>query len=164
MGEAYHGDPGAAKPVAKTSLAAPGSPPSMTAMFALLALAALLPGFELARHEEHLVLPELHPDAQPSWFGMPITVRPHVDRRELVQFLEASNIETRLVFAGNVLRQPGFQGITHRVHGELRATDAIMERSFFIGVYPGLTEEMRAFVVSRFDEFFRSRSAARSAS
>ncbi len=105
--------------------------------------------------EEHLILPKADPKADPSWFGFPITVRDHVERNELVRHLEEVNIETRLVFGGNILKQPGFRGIRHRVVGELTETDRIMEKTFFIGVYPGLNEEMREFVVERFMSFFK---------
>ena len=109
---------------------------------------------ELGKFEEHLVFPEVPEKANPSWFSFPITVKPHIDRAKLIQFLEDVKIETRLVFSGNVLRQPGFTHIEHRIHGELKGTDAIAERTFFIGIYPGLTEEMKTFVVNRFNEFF----------
>jgi CDP-4-dehydro-6-deoxyglucose reductase, E1 len=109
----------------------------------------------LRRFEEHLILPTIPPQARPSWFGLPITVRDHIDRRELTLFLEEVNIETRLVFGGNILKQPGFQKIRRRIHGSLPGTDTIMNRTFFIGVYPGLTSEMREFVVDRFEQFFR---------
>lgn len=109
---------------------------------------------EFARHSDHLLLPRVPDKAEPSWFGFPITVAPHVDRRALVQWLEAGGIETRLVFGGNILKQPAFRDITCRVPSPLDGTDAIMARTFFIGVYPGLTPAMREYVVDRFDRFF----------
>ena len=75
-------------------------------------------------------------------------------REQLIAWLEEAKIETRLVFAGNVLKQPGFLDIPRRVHGELTGTDAIMTQTLFIGVYPGLTPEMRDFVADRIDQFF----------
>ncbi len=104
--------------------------------------------------EEHLILPTIPAKANPSWFGFPITVRQHVDRRALIRWLEEANIETRLVFGGNILKQPGFRNIPRRVHGDLSGTDAIMNRTFFIGVYPGLTHEMMEFVLERIRSFF----------
>lgn len=109
---------------------------------------------ELARHEEHLILPSVPAKADPSWFGFPITLRDHVDRRKFIAWLESFNIETRLVFGGNILKQPGFRNIPRRVHGELSGTDTIMNQTLFIGVYPGLTREMLNFVVEKIDAFF----------
>jgi CDP-6-deoxy-D-xylo-4-hexulose-3-dehydrase len=106
------------------------------------------------RHEQHLVLPKVPAPANPSWFGLPLTVREHIDRRRFVNWLEDANIETRLVFGGNILKQPGFRDIPRRVHGALAGSDAIMTRTLFIGVYPGLTEQMREFVADRVDRFF----------
>jgi CDP-6-deoxy-D-xylo-4-hexulose-3-dehydrase len=111
----------------------------------------------LARWQEHLILPTVHPKANPSWFGFPITLRAHVERRKFIAWLEEAKIETRLVFAGNVLKQPGFENIPRRVHGELTGTDEIMARTLFIGVYPGLTAPMREFVADRIDVFFEKK-------
>lgn len=110
----------------------------------------------LKAYEDRLILPKSHPRAQPSWFGFPITVREGLSRRSLVQWLEDSNIETRDVFAGNILRQPGYQGIKHRVAGDLRQSDRVMRDTFFIGVYPGISEEMLDFIVERFETYFAS--------
>jgi CDP-6-deoxy-D-xylo-4-hexulose-3-dehydrase len=104
--------------------------------------------------DDKLILPRWEEKAHPSWFGFPITVRDGVDVNALIEYLEEAKIETRKVFAGNILKQPGFKSIDHRVNGELKNTDIIMENTFFIGVYPGLTEEMREFVVNKFNEFF----------
>jgi CDP-6-deoxy-D-xylo-4-hexulose-3-dehydrase len=104
-----------------------------------------------------LSLPCWDARAEPSWFGFPITVRDGVSRRVLVQWLEDANIETRDVFAGNILRQPAYIDAPVRVHGELRNTDRVMRDTFFIGVYPGLTLPMLEFVIERFTAFFRER-------
>lgn len=111
----------------------------------------------LKAFEEHLILPTVPAKADPSWFGFPITLRPHINRRELIQWLEEVNIETRLVFGGNILKQPGFRDIPRRVPGGLAGTDEIMNQTLFIGVYPGLTQEMLEFVVERFAGFFAKR-------
>ncbi len=108
----------------------------------------------LEEWEDHLILPKIDPRANPSPFGFPITVRPGIDRTRLVQYLEDANIETRLVFGGNVIRQPGFLNIEKRIHGDLRDSDIIMRDTFFIGVYPGLTEEMVAYVLETFRNYF----------
>ncbi len=122
-----------------------------------------LPGFVAARRanwdrlraaladlEEFFVLPEPTPGAEPSWFGFVLTVRPGspFGRDRAVRFLEERRIATRLLFAGNLTRQPAFQGVPHRVAGSLANTDAIAERSFWIGVYPGLTGPMLDYMVA----------------
>ncbi len=81
-------------------------------------------------------------------------MREGLTRDELVQWLETANIETRQVFGGNILKQPGYRGIARRVHGTLAETDRIMRDTFFIGVYPGLTDDMLAFVARAFGGFF----------
>jgi CDP-6-deoxy-D-xylo-4-hexulose-3-dehydrase len=111
----------------------------------------------LKKWEEHLILPIVHPKANPSWFGCPITLKPHLERRKFIRWLEDAKIETRLVFAGNILKQPGFLDIPRRVHGQLSGTDIIMNQTLFIGVYPGLRPEMREFVAERIDAFFEKK-------
>ena len=113
---------------------------------------ALLAG--LADLEDRLILPKVHPKANPSPFGFPVTVREGIDRKALVAHLESANIETRLVFGGNILRQPGFMKIERRVHGSMCAADAVMERTLFVGVFPGLSPEAVDYVVERFHAFF----------
>lgn len=105
--------------------------------------------------QDYLILPTIEPQANPSPFGFPITVRKGIERFELVKHLEAAKIETRLVFGGNILRQPGFMNIERRVHGSLEQSDIIMNRTLFIGVYPGLTEEMIDYVIEQFTQFFQ---------
>ena len=109
----------------------------------------------LNEFEDHLILPKIDPRANPSPFGFPITVREGVERRRLVQHLEAAQIETRLVFGGNIIRQPGFLNIENRIHGDLAQSDRIMRDTFFIGVYPGLTTQMIDYVLEQFAAFFR---------
>ena len=99
--------------------------------------------------EEYYILPKIDPRANPSPFGFPITVREGLDRTVITKQLEAANIETRLVFGGNILRQPGFLHIDRRVHGTLEQSDVIMNRTFFIGVYPGLNDEMIDYVIEQ---------------
>ena len=96
------------------------------------------------------------PRAEPSWFGFAMTLRPHVERAKLVRYLEERMIETRLLFGGNILRQPGYRTINHRIHGELKETDRIAERTFFIGVYPGLMPAMRDFVLESLFGYFKT--------
>jgi CDP-6-deoxy-D-xylo-4-hexulose-3-dehydrase len=110
----------------------------------------------LQAYSDRLILPRLDPRADPSWFALPITVQGGITRRELVHWLEHANIETREVFGGNILKQPGYLGIPMRQAGSLEQTDRIMRDTFFIGVYPGLTDEMIAYVLETFAGFFAS--------
>ncbi|WP_020620717.1 lipopolysaccharide biosynthesis protein RfbH [Paenibacillus daejeonensis] len=97
-----------------------------------------------------LVLPETHPEATPSPFGFPITVRDNspMTRDEIVQALESNKIGTRLLFAGNLLKQPAYKHIKHRIVGDLSQTDRIMKHTFWIGVHPGITRDMLDYMVS----------------
>jgi len=94
--------------------------------------------------EEFLILPQATPGSDPSWFGFPITLRENapVSRHEMVTYLEQERVGTRLLFAGNLTRQPYMQGRNYRVSGELANTDMVMERTFWIGVQPALSEPM----------------------
>jgi CDP-6-deoxy-D-xylo-4-hexulose-3-dehydrase len=100
--------------------------------------AALLP------LEEFLILPRSEPATDPSWFGFPIGVRAEAPSRrdDLTRALEEARIGTRLLFGGNLLRQPAYAGCEHRVVGNLENTDFVMNNVFWIGVYPGLTRPM----------------------
>jgi CDP-6-deoxy-D-xylo-4-hexulose-3-dehydrase len=102
--------------------------------------------------EEFFILPEPTPHSEPSWFGFPIAVRPDApfNRNQVIAFLESRKIGTRLLFGGNLLRQPAYQDIKHRVVGSLENTDFIMNQVFWIGVYPGITPEMLAYVLDVF--------------
>jgi CDP-6-deoxy-D-xylo-4-hexulose-3-dehydrase len=106
--------------------------------------------------EEFMILPEATADSEPSWFGFPITLRESsgIDRVELLKYLDQYKIGTRLLFAGNLTRQPYFEGRTYRISGELTNTDSVMNNTFWIGVYPGLTEPMLDFVCEKIEVFF----------
>jgi len=108
----------------------------------------------LEPYQDFITLPRLDPRSEPAWFGFPITVSSRVSKRELVQWLETAKIETRAVFGGNILRQPGYANIECRIAGELTQSDIIMRDTFFIGVYPGLTEEVVDFMIDRLQSFF----------
>ena len=118
-------------------------------------LTALLKPFE-----DKLILPKATPKSDPSWFAFPITVKPEAGfaRNDMTQFLESRKIETRNLFSGNLLRHPAFEGIPCRIVGDLKNTDLITTNTFFIGVYPGLTDAHLKYVVEAFSGFFRSRA------
>jgi CDP-6-deoxy-D-xylo-4-hexulose-3-dehydrase len=107
--------------------------------------------------DEHMEFVRADPRAEPSWFGFAMTLKPHVDRAKVIRHLEDRMIETRLLFGGNILRQPGYLGIPHRLAGELKETNRIAEKTFFVGVYPGLTPAMRGFVVETLMGYFGKR-------
>jgi CDP-6-deoxy-D-xylo-4-hexulose-3-dehydrase len=102
-----------------------------------------------------LHLPEATPGSNPSWFGFPITIRPEsgVSRLDLTQYLDQNKIGTRLLFAGNLIRQPYMIGREYRVASELTNTDITMNQTFWIGVYPGLSEEMLEYMADRIETF-----------
>jgi CDP-6-deoxy-D-xylo-4-hexulose-3-dehydrase len=106
--------------------------------------------------EEFMILPEATANSNPSWFGFLLTLRDHVDTRrvELVEYLDQYKIGTRQLFAGNLTRQPSMVGRNYRVAGELINTDVIMNNTFWIGVYPGLTEEMLDYVAGKIEAYF----------
>lgn len=100
--------------------------------------------------QDLIILPEDTPSSKPSYFGFPITVREEagLTRNEVVQFMEKSRVGTRLLFGGNLLRQPAYKDIPHRIVGNLKNTDRIMNQTFWIGVHPGLTKDMLDYVVT----------------
>lgn len=112
----------------------------------------------LADLEDTLILPEATPESEPSWFGFPLTVRngSAEKRRAIVRFLEDRKIGTRQLFGGNLLRQPAYRDVPRRVVGDLTRSDHVMNGTFWIGVYPGLTTPMLDFVVESLREAVRS--------
>jgi len=143
-----------------------------TDMQAAVGLAQLdkLPAFIAARrrnfaflHEglqdlqDVILLPQAEPNSEPSWFGFPMFVRADAPftRNELVQHLESRKIATRLVFAGNLVRQPAYLGIEHRVVGELTQSDRVMNTGFWVGVYPGLGESQLSYIIDTIRAFAR---------
>jgi CDP-6-deoxy-D-xylo-4-hexulose-3-dehydrase len=114
----------------------------------------------LADCTRKFILPEATPNSDPSWFGFLLTVEENAGftRDEVVAHLENNGIQTRMLFAGNLIKHPCFDemrntGSGHRIAGELKNTDIIMSRSFWVGVYPGMTEEMTAFIAGRIKIF-----------
>ncbi len=129
----------------------------LTDMQAAIGVAQLekLPGFIAARKRnfqtlydglsdlsEYLILPEATPKTDPSWFGFPIALRPDapITRNAMVQYLNAHKVATRLLFGGNLLRQPAYKDVAYRTVGDLTNTDFVMNQVFWVGVYPGLDD------------------------
>ena len=142
----------------------------LTDMQAAVGVAQLkkLPGFIAARrknftrlyeglkkHEEFFILPATTPNSEPSWFGFLLTIRPDapINRYDLVQYIESRRIATRQLFAGNILKQPAYEKVPHRVVGDLTNSDIITTNTFWIGVYPGLTDAMIDYMIMTIDEF-----------
>ena len=149
----------------------------MTDMQAAVGVAQLkkLPGFIEARKrnfrvlrealadlEEFFILPEATPGSDPSWFGFPISVRRGAPftRNDVVRCLERSQIGTRLLFGGNLVRQPAYREAPHRVAGSLENSDFVMQRLFWIGTYPGITAAMLDYMADVLHQAARQRFAA----
>ena len=142
----------------------------ITDMQAAVGVAQLghLPKFIEARHknfsylkerfnklQDIFMLPEPTPQSNPSWFGFPITIREEApfDRTTFIRHLYRQRIETRHIFAGNITRQPYFKDQIYRISGRLENTEAVMNRSFWLGVFPGLNEPMLDYVVQCIEKF-----------
>jgi CDP-6-deoxy-D-xylo-4-hexulose-3-dehydrase len=104
---------------------------------------------------DDFILPEATPNSDPSWFGFPITIRrdSDLDRTKLLRHLDDKKIGTRLLFAGNLLKQPAYRNIEHRTVGDLKNTDLVMTNTFWLGVFPGLTKQMLDYVSDIVHEF-----------
>ena len=111
----------------------------------------------LKQFEPYLMLPTWHAKADVSWFTFPITVRKDApfERHAITRFLERHGIETRLIFAGNITRQPAYAHTVYRQIGDLAAADDIMANSFFVGVYPGLDQQRLDYMLDIFGRFFK---------
>jgi CDP-6-deoxy-D-xylo-4-hexulose-3-dehydrase len=110
----------------------------------------------LEPYVDFIVLPAWHPKAEPSWFALPIMVRDDApfSRNDLQRFLEERRIETRLLFAGNILRHPGYSDIESRVVGDLPVADWVARGALFVGVYPGLDDARMSYMEAAFRDFF----------
>jgi CDP-6-deoxy-D-xylo-4-hexulose-3-dehydrase len=108
-------------------------------------------GISIAKATEH---------SDPSWFGCPITLDPShpVNREDLLRFLDSRKIGTRLLFAGNITKQPAYRNVDFRIVGDLKNSDIVMTRSFWVGVYPGLTTPMLDYVISSISEFMSGKA------
>lgn len=111
----------------------------------------------IEKWRDQLILPEATEGADPAWFGFPVTLRSDSPKRrvDLLVHLAKHRIGTRLLFGGNLVRQPYFKGLRYKVAGVLSRTDEVMERTFWLGVFPGLTGEMLDYVIARVGDFFK---------
>jgi len=113
----------------------------------------------LTLFQDYLIFQRPTPNSDPSWFLFFMTIKDRAlfTRREFVTYLEKHKIQTRMLFGGNLLRQPAFQHIPHRVIGDLKNTDKIMNSGFGIGVYPGITEEMINYIIEKINYFLKNK-------
>jgi len=111
----------------------------------------------MKQFEEYFILPKKHEKADPSWFGFFILVRENspFSRNEVVEYLEKNKIATRMLFGGNLLKQPAYQNKNYRLVSDLTNTEIIMNDGFWIGVYPGISAEMLDYIISIFQELFK---------
>ena len=108
----------------------------------------------LSKYKNILLFPKVLDNAKVSWFGFPITLNTDkFTRNELVAHLEGNGVMTRLLFAGNLTKQPAFKEVNYRVHGELVNTDNVMANTLFVGVYPGINNQMRKRMLDILIEF-----------
>ncbi len=108
---------------------------------------------------DFIMLTEPEKNSEPSWFGFPITIKNNVgiNRVDIIRYLEENKIGTRLLFAGNLIKQPYFRDIKYRVYGDLINTDITMNQTFWVGVYPGLDTPQLDFIIEKITSFFKER-------
>jgi len=101
------------------------------------------------RYSDYFILPQSERYSEPSWFGFPIAIRTTAPftRNQVIKYLESKKIATRLLFGGNLVRQPAYRNVSHRVAGTLENSDFVMNQVFWLGVYPGLTAAMLDYVI-----------------
>lgn len=112
----------------------------------------------LKKYDEFLILPKEEENSKASWFGFLLTVKANINRNDLVNFLENKGVQTRTLFAGNLIKQPCFsnlvENVDYKVIGKLNNTDIVLNDSFWIGVYSGITDEKIRYILDSFNEFF----------
>ncbi|MCG2825364.1 MAG: lipopolysaccharide biosynthesis protein RfbH [Thermoplasmatales archaeon] len=110
----------------------------------------------LKKYEDYIILPKKHEKADPAWFAFPITLKEDApfSRIEIIKFLEENKIQTRLIFGGNITKQPAYKGCEFKIHSSLGNSDQIMKNAFFIGVYPGIGESELQYIIQVFEAFF----------
>jgi len=110
-----------------------------------------------SEYKDYFILPEAQKNSSPSWFGFSVLVKDSAPfkRNDIVNYLERNKIATRMLFGGNLLKQPAYKNIKHRVAGDLKNTDLVMNNLFWIGVYPGLTKPMLDYIEKTLANFIR---------
>ena len=113
----------------------------------------------LKKYDKYFILPEIEPEADPSWFGFLLTVREDAgfSKDDIVKYLEDNKIATRMLFAGNITKHPCFEGVKYRVSGSLVNTDRVMNDTFWIGLYPNITTEMINYILRTLELFIQSK-------
>ena len=111
--------------------------------------------YSLFESNPNIILPKATENSDPSWFGFPITLKPdsQINREDLLRHLDEKKIGTRLMFAGNILKQPAYMNINHRVIGDLQNTNIVMRNTFWVGTYPGLNKNMLQYISSSINTF-----------
>ena len=108
----------------------------------------------LKKYEDMFILPKSEELADPSWFAYPVTINTEkIKRHNMITYFEEKKIQTRVQFAGNLIAHPAYKNVDYRVHGELNNANKILKDCFFLGVYPGLTEEMMNYVIKTLDNY-----------
>jgi len=112
----------------------------------------------LEKYKDYVLLPEQEKGSDCSWFGFPILVKPEApfSRNDIVNFFEKNKIATRMLFGGNLTKQPAYENVKYRIAGSLKNTDLVMNNLFWIGVYPGIDNEMMNYIIKIFNRFFKS--------
>ena len=111
----------------------------------------------LKKYKKYFILPQATKNSTPSWFGFPILVQETAPftRKDIVNYLEENKIATRMLFGGNLIKQPAYENMKYRVSENLSNTDLVMNNLFWIGVYPGITDKKLKYVTKTFDEFIK---------
>jgi CDP-6-deoxy-D-xylo-4-hexulose-3-dehydrase len=107
--------------------------------------------------QEFIILPESEKNSEPSWFGFPISLRKNnkFNRNDLLKYLNSNKIGTRLLFSGNLIKQPYMKDVLFKAHSNLKNTDFVMENTFWIGVYPGLSKDHLSYAIEKLKIFFK---------
>ena len=113
---------------------------------------------QLKNYEDYLLLPKIEENADPSWFGFPVIVENNKEftRDDVVNFLETNKVATRMLFGGNLIKQPAYKYIDFKLEDSLINTNKVMEKLFWVGVYPGITEEKMEYMLNVFKNFFKT--------